>query len=167
MVQCTQHCVKEGTERYHLGRRSSSCILFILQHKVYLIAIHSSFWDQQSASSVGDSPFHRTKRRNERRNHRHYMHHQTPVKRGFVSGFTERKRETGSYQWRKKWYPYNNTDSLGSKSPSSLVPVPEWHRLTKPQTHRNETNHPQRFWGRTQLCIPPFGGATSYLSLLV
>lgn len=24
---------KEGTERYHLGRHSSSCILFILQQK--------------------------------------------------------------------------------------------------------------------------------------
>lgn len=64
--------------------------------KVYLIAIHSSFWDQQSANSVGDSPIpqNKKKRRNERRNHRHYMHrhymhHHTPVKRGFVSGFTE------------------------------------------------------------------------------
>lgn len=40
----------------HLG--SSPLQLFYSMYslgKVYLIAIHSSFWDQQSANSVGDS----------------------------------------------------------------------------------------------------------------
>lgn len=81
------------------------------------------------------------------------MHHHTPVKRGFVSGFTEayKAHTNGARNDIRIKTPF----LLGSKRV-------HWFRSLngtgQPQTCRNETNHLPESSEVTQLCIPIFDG---------